>query len=135
MDDDKLSFQQAVTEFLHPDRIDSEIPIESGTYNKFCPECFYRNGHPLVWCRRCGAQMVVYTAQPIRPTWRNFILRARQEDEAKMRIREFMFRFGVNYRSAKTPEINFDFKWCVYDSDCTTPKFMDAIYSALSKTS
>ncbi len=124
----KLSFEQACVEFLKTERLNSEIPIESGTYNKFCPNCFYRNGHPLIWCRRCGTQMVVYSQQLIRPTWRNYILRSLKKDEALLRTREY-----ISFQAfKKIGKINFDFIWYKDSKDCTTPKFQDVILAEIN---
>lgn len=126
-----MTFEQAVTEYLKPERIDSELTTEYGTYNKFCPNCFYRQGHPLVWCPKCGKAMVFYKSQPIRPTWRNYILRATTEWEVKDRTHSFVYHFSCSNYCIPQLKIAFPFIWYNQDPHCTTPKFIEAILKAI----
>ena len=120
-----MTFEEAITKFEAS--LDIEIPIESGTYNKFCPKCFYRNGHPIQWCYRCGTEMLVYTEQSVRPSWREFIKRATTQDEKDQRLVEFINAFGAPYSAYKDHWIKFKFVWWKDSKKCTTPKFITAL--------
>lgn len=125
------TFEQAVSDFLKG--IDLEIPPDSGTFNKFCPNCFYRNGHPLVWCRQCGTAMVIYSKQDVRPTWRNYILKAREDWEKESRAKEFIYALGIPYRQYKDYGVEFNFIWYIKSPDCTTLLFANAILKAIKE--
>ena len=122
-------FNDAVNCFVAA--LELPVPLESGTYNKFCPACFYRNGHPLVWCSRCGQKMIVYTSQPVRPLWKHYILRANSESEMRLRLREAVFNFGINGERYGIKKIEYPFAWSELDPDCTTPSFVDALQKRL----
>ncbi len=50
------------------------IVTEYGTHNVFCPNCFFREGHPVVWCPTCGTKLIKYTDFSRKVTWAEYIL-------------------------------------------------------------
>lgn len=121
-----MTKEEVVEKFV--ENLEYTIPEESGTYNKFCPNCFYRNGHPLIWCRHCGTKMVVYTQQEIRPTWRSYLERAISLDVAMDRAGSFMFHFTYyENRKGSFKRGDFNFVWYKDSPKCTTPMFAKAI--------
>jgi hypothetical protein len=50
------------------------IVTEYGTHNVFCPNCFFREGHPIIWCPTCGTKLIKYTEFKRIVTWVDYIL-------------------------------------------------------------
>jgi len=127
--DKKLTFEEALEKYIA--RLNREIPEESGTYNKFCPNCYYRNGHPLTWCYSCGTKMIVYTEVPVKITWNQYILKAKSVYQMQERLCEFVHRFALiskTWNAQKdNDKVNYPFVWYVKDPKCTTIDFLRGI--------
>ncbi len=83
--DDKL-LEKYYQEYIVP-MINSKINESSGTYNKICTNCLYRNGHNYIWCTQCGQKMVTYSKDTHgQITNREYFLRATNEHEMKKRV-------------------------------------------------
>ena len=120
-----MTFEQAVRVLAKS--LDDPISDTWGSYNHFCPSCFYRAGHQTVWCIHCGAKMVVYTSQPVRPTYRQWILHATTQAIQQDRLAYLMCSHESNGK------IKFPFVWSNEAKHCTTPKFFEALTPLLTQ--
>jgi len=126
-----MNIQEAIKKYLK--LIGRIIPEDHGTYNKFCPTCFYRQGHNMQWCKWCGTKMVVYTEQRVRPEWGAYIMAARTEAERRDRASSFIYHFSSCYNhNGCFKRGEFKFVWYKEDPNCTTPLFCDAIMGHLN---
>ena len=65
--------------------IDHEIQDHWGTHNKICPQCLCRYGHNLVYCAKCGHKNIDFKDIPVKITYRDWILKATDEEEKQKR--------------------------------------------------
>lgn len=77
--------------------VDLNVEEDWGTYNSFCNQCFFREGHRLIWCEKCGNKMVDYLKQPIRITYRQWIMSAITNEEKNSRMCLFIFNFDHGF--------------------------------------
>ena len=61
-----------------------------GTFNRFCPRCFWRGGHNSQYCPECGASTTDYPKEGI--TWAAYIEKAHLPQNKTDRKRGFGFR-------------------------------------------
>ena len=66
------------------------MKLKWGTYNKFCPRCFYRAGHNIQHCPKCGMLTIIYS-KDTQITWGQYIDKAPSETEKRNRQSLFDF--------------------------------------------
>lgn len=121
-----LTFEEAVQAYIL--RLDDNIPEESGSYNSFCTQCFYRNGHKLSWCGRCGGKMIPYHEVPVKVTWRQWISKAPESD---YQLHDRLTSFIHHYAYKGPYKINFKHIWYYGNENCTTLAFVESLFKHL----
>lgn len=73
--------------------LDTNMQNEWGTYNRFCPRCYARYGHPVVHCKDCGFTTINYKDMPRPITWREWVNHGVTPENKLLRLDIFVYKF------------------------------------------
>jgi len=79
------------------DCLNNFIPSEWGTCNLICPKCFYRSGHPIIYCSKCGEKYVKFNDTFSKITNLNWIFSALSKDEQISRAGIVMCKYRITF--------------------------------------